>query len=95
MTRKAPFKHKVSPHTRAGVTVHQYERGKGRPSPRADPLNLKQHGGSKYNVTFYFSDGSETYNVGGGTLTGSLREAIPRIQRPEVPQHAQIRRSKR
>ena len=95
MTRKTPYKHPIHSHTRSGVTVQKYERGRGRPSPRAQPLNMKQHGSAQYNVTFYFSEGSETYNVGGGTLTGSLREAIPRIQRPEVPQHAQIRRTKR
>ena len=95
MTRKTPFKHPVSHHVRAGVAVKDYERGKGKPknTSRSTSLRTKASKGSTYNVTFYFTDGTrEAYNVNGGTLTGAVGEALPRIQRPMVPVHAQVRR---
>ena len=95
MTRKTAYRHPVSHHVRAGVQVHDYERGKGKPKPpaRSESLRTKASQGSKYNVAFYFSDGTrEAYDVNGGTLTGAVGEALPRIQRPMVPVHAQVRR---
>ena len=93
--RKSPYEREVKPHIRAGVHVSKYKRGKGKKPTPPRPAKPSPGIDAQYNVTFFFSDGRETYNVGGGTLTGSLRAAIPLIQRPEVPQHAQIRRMQR
>jgi len=91
--RKSPYRHPVTGHYRDGKHIDPYERGKGE-KPKIPHKVGQPRGGGKpsFNVSFYFPDGRETYNVGGGTLTGALREAIPRIQRPMVPTHAQIRR---
>jgi hypothetical protein len=95
-SRKKPYRHPVSGHYRNGKYIDNYERGHGeKPKAPTRSVNPQGRGGNPgFNVTFYFPDGRETYNVGGGTLTGALREAIPQIQRPVVPTHAQIRRIK-
>ena len=95
MNRKPPYRHPVSGHYREGKWVENYERGKGKkPTNPVNPGNPQGGGKAGFNVSFFFPDGRETYNVGGGTLTGALREAIKLIQRPVVPSHAQIRRLK-
>lgn len=101
MPRKSPIEHKVGSHQRRTpngdiITVEKYTRGSGKPPRKPSTVN-KPIGtqGSDYAVTFYFSSGRETHKVDGDTLTGALREAIPKIQRPEVPRHAQVRRRKR
>jgi len=91
--RRSPYQHKVSSHIRAGVEVKTYTRGEGKKPGNPHPVMRHNPGGKPgFNVSFYFPDGTETYNVRGGTLTGALREATPRIQRPVVPTHAKIRR---
>jgi len=94
-SRKSPIRHPVSGHYRDGKWVENYERGKGE-KPRSPPKVGNPHSGGNpgFNVSFFFPDGVETYPVGGRTLTGALREAVPKIQRPIVPTHAQIRRLK-
>lgn len=92
MKRKTPIKHVVKPHTRSGVTVHKYERGKGNPPKQSRDMRTSLHGSNAYNITFFFpSGGSETYNAS-GTVSGAVRSAVARIQRPEVPHRAQVRR---
>ena len=93
--RKSPYEHDVGGHYREGKYIDKYKRGKGN-KPRALSKTVKSRSGGKpgFSVTFFFPGGRETYNVGGRTLTGAMREAIPLIQRPVVPTHAQIRRLK-
>ena len=93
--RKSPYRHPVTGHYRDGKWVENYKRGEGE-KPKIPSRIVKPRGGGKpgFNVSFFFPDGRETYDVGGRTLTGALREAIPLIQRPLVPTHAQIRRLK-
>ena len=96
MPRKSPIRHDVSGHYRDGKYIDHYERGEGERPKTPHKVGRQPRGGNPdFNVSFFFPDGRETYNVGGGTLTGALREAIKRIQRPLVPTHAQIRRLKK
>ena len=90
--RKSPFKHKVKSHTRGGIQVSSYERGSGKPKKEAAAGAAASSFKSGYNVTFFLGNAKETYNVAAGNLTAALRAAVPMIQRPIVPKHAQIRR---
>lgn len=93
MTRKTPYKHPVKSHTRGGVPVKHYERGKGTPEKKQRNTSMRIGKGSEYNVVFIFGDsGRESYNVKSGTATGALSDAVARIQRGSVPYHARVRR---
>ena len=94
MTRKSPYEHKVRGHYRDGKFIENFDRGTGpKPEQRTKPRPLKRSNpGSGYNVTFMFPSGSsETYNTG-GTATGALKAATSKIQRPEMPKSATLRR---
>ena len=96
MTRKSPYEHKVKGHYREGKFIEHFDRGKGsKPEQRTKPRPLKRSNpGTGYNVTFSFPSGSsETYNTG-GTATGALKAATSKIQRPEMPKSATLRRIK-
>ena len=106
MTRKSPYEHKVKGHYREGKFIENFDRGTGKkpkfvlkPRTRDKPTGQFRKGskrgniGPGYNVTFMFpSGGSESYNTG-GTATGALKDAVSRIQRPEMPKSATLRRT--
>lgn len=93
--RKTPYRHKVRSHLRDGVGVSSYVRGDGEKPSQPKAPKTPGKGKAKYNVSFFFDGSRETYNVASGSLTAAIKEAIPRIQRPQIPQRAQIRRIKR
>jgi len=94
MTRLSPVKHDVGSYTRTdGKRVEKYKRG-SRDKPKVKPRPMKRSNkGTDYNVAFMFpSGGSENYNTS-GTATGALKAAVSRIQRPELPKSATLRRT--
>ena len=95
MPRKRPYRHPVKGHTRSGITVGHYERGKGDKPHKPTKTRKGAPGQTGYTVSILFSEGKENYNVAGGTYTGALKDGLTRIQRPEIPQRVQIRRRAR
>lgn len=90
MTRKSPVKHKVKSHTRSGIAVKNYERGKGKRVEKEKTMHITANIG--YNVSFWFSNGSrETFNLPEKTIGSALRAGISKIQQPLIPVRAQIR----
>jgi len=93
VTRKSPIKHNVKSHTRTGVQVSRYERGKGsRPAQRTTVR--ARLGSPDYRVTLYFDVGSESHRVPATTLTDAAQQGIRSIQTPSVPRRMRIRRLK-
>ena len=88
--RKPPYRHPVRRHTRAGVPVKRYKRGKGQ-KPRQ---NNPGHGPSAdYSVAVgYPGKPGETVNVKASTYTGAVREALKRITVPAVPNRVKVTR---
>lgn len=93
MTRKTPYRHKVSSHVRSGVKVSNYERGKGRKLVK--PKHRSKKGMNvNYSVTLYFDKGSEKHPVPGPTATAAAKQGINQIQTPEIPRRMKIERVK-
>lgn len=89
MKRKSPYRHPVRSHTRSGIHVGKYERGKGsKPKPRRrDPST-----GKKFTVIAHFGRGRESLPVRANTYSTALREGLGMIQTPEIPDRIMIRR---
>ncbi len=87
MTRLPPVKHNVRSYTRSdGKLVDTYKRG-SRDKPKNVPVKRgsSRRSGKLYSIKFGFSDGgSETY-PGSGTLSGAIKQATAKIQRPKLP----------
>lgn len=95
-SRKSPYLHPVTGHYRDGKWIEDYKRGHGdKPKAPSRVVKSRRGRGGKPGFNVSFPEIGENYNVGGGTLTGAIREAITRIQRPVVPTHARIRRLKK
>ena len=93
MPRKHPYQHPVKGHTRSGITVHRYTRGRGNKPNTPSKTGKDAPGQTGYTVSILFSgSGKENYNVAGGTYTGASKDGLTRIQRPEIPHRVQIRR---
>lgn len=91
MTRKSPIEHPVKGHIRSGKLIKKFKRGSGKnPEPvkrvtKAPRRVGKPVKGATFKVTMIGKGGTEAYPVKAGTLTGAIREAIRKLQRPIIP----------
>ena len=85
MPRKSPYEHKVKEHTRSGITIGQYKRGKGKkPSkPRKIIGKAKQKG-------FKVTVDHKSYPVEAVTFGTALKIGLSKY--PKIPTHVKIRR---
>ena len=89
--RKSPYLHPVKGHTRAGVKVNNYERGKGgKPTRRATVR--PRRGSPDYTVKLYFDVGSESHQVPATNFTDAAQQGIRSLQTPQIPRRMRIRR---
>jgi len=94
VTRRSPYRHPVKSHTRAGVHVNNYERGKGgKPIQRATAR--PRRGSPDYTVKLYFDVGSESHNVPATNFTDAAQQGIRSLQTPQIPRRMRIKRVKR
>lgn len=93
MPRKSPFRHDVDDYTREdGTRVETYKRGKGtRPKTRAKNRKLSSSR-VRYATTFFLPSGAKETYIDGGTVSGALRSSLSKLQRPEFPTRAVMRR---
>jgi len=92
MKRKSPYHHPVRSHTRSGVDVGRYERGKGS-APTRNPVGRpRSQGGAGYTVTLFFGGGSESHDAVGPTFTEAAQQGIRAIETPSIPRRMRIRR---
>jgi len=90
--RKSPYRHPVKSHTRSGIKVSHYERGKG--SKPKQPLRIRKPlNGGDFTVIVFFDGERESHPVKAKTYTDALNSGLNRIQTPEIPQRIRIRRT--
>ena len=92
MKRKPPYRHPVKGHTRSGIRVHRYERGKGNPPRISSRMRGSIPSNLGYSVTLYFDKGSETHRVPARTITDAAKQGIQSIQTPSIPRRMRIKR---
>jgi len=91
MRRKSPYRHPVRSHTRSGVKVGKYERGKGpKPKPPSRTHPSMQGG---FTVSLYFDHESESHSVRAKTYVMALNAGLGMIQTSEIPDRIRIRRA--
>lgn len=90
MTRKTAYRHPVKSHTRNGVKVRRYERGKGT-APAQTRVKPAPRRLSGYSVTVYYGDTQEPYTVPGRTLTDAARNVLGVVS--DVPRRMVLRRA--
>ena len=100
MTRKTAFRHDVGSYTRNdGKRVETYKRGKGpkpkfvlaprkRDKPTGEFRKKTKRSGKLYSIKFRLADGSSETYTGTGTLSGAIKQATAKIQRPSLPVRA-------
>lgn len=95
MTRKSPYKHRVSGHYRDGVFIERYERGRGKKRVDQSSIGLRSRasGGNNFNVAFsYTGEPVESHDLGASGFTAALRRGLGMMLTPKEPQRVQIRR---
>jgi len=94
VTRRSPYRHPVKSHTRAGVKVRKYERGKGvKPTRRTTVRRGKGDPGCT--VKLYFDVGNESHSVPATNFAVAAKQGIQSLQTPQIPRRMRIRRTKR
>jgi len=91
MRRKSPYRHPVKGHTRSGIKVGNYERGKGL-KPRK-PSKERARGRGDFTVLLYFDSERESHPVRANTYVNALNAGLGMMQTPEIPDRIRIRRS--
>jgi len=91
VTRRSPYRHPVKGHTRAGVRVSNYERGKGGKPTRRTTVRPRR-GSPDYTVKLYFDVGSESHRVPATNYTDAAQQGIRSLQTPQIPRRMRIRR---
>jgi len=89
--RKSPYHHSVSHHIRAGVSVHEYERGHGRKPTSTSVQRLSTSG--KFAVTVVYNTGREKVNVDSNGYLGALDSGLMHRNDTDSPRTVIIRRT--